>query len=337
MNDNWTSKNSPPELSDSDAELLSAYLDNMLDAPDRAALEARLATDAFLRGELAAMRQMLAWLKTMPQLKAPRNFTISETDVKPVVPKIVVMPRRNNWQLLSAAAAIFLVVLGFVAYLSNDQSSKDGNSEIAAAPSQQALDEAPSPLVASTSSAMLMPTLGNPPVAGGNNDSDGTSGSGGVPAEEQEAPVTGEMSELGRSAESDLGTDPEMNPVDSSGENVLQEATSTLVANGQAADSALAMPTGTAAEIMFYGTATMQATANAETVSEESMALTVQQDVAESTESMSVMVAPIAEEQEADDSSSANLASSATMSSSSLSIKDILRRVLQAVLDDIQH
>ena len=56
MNENWTSKNPPPELSDNDAELLSAYIDNMLDATEVAALEARLASDAFLRSELAAMR-----------------------------------------------------------------------------------------------------------------------------------------------------------------------------------------------------------------------------------------------------------------------------------------
>ena len=55
--------NQQPELSEHDAELLSAYIDEMLSVDEKSELEARLAKDAFLRSELAAMRQTLVWMK----------------------------------------------------------------------------------------------------------------------------------------------------------------------------------------------------------------------------------------------------------------------------------
>ena len=109
-------RNLPPELSDDDAELLSAYLDNMLTAAERETLEKRLDTDAFLRAELQAMRRTVSWLNQMPDLKAPRNFTLRAEDVaQDPPPNVVLMPRRNLW--LSAAVAAFVVVLFGVAFV----------------------------------------------------------------------------------------------------------------------------------------------------------------------------------------------------------------------------
>src|SRR5687767_11996929 len=103
-------RNLPPELSDADAELLSAYLDDMLTTAERETLEARLAVDAFLRAELAAIHRTVDWLNHMPALQAPRNFTISaEAVAQDPPPNVVMMPRRNLW--LSAAAAVVVVAL----------------------------------------------------------------------------------------------------------------------------------------------------------------------------------------------------------------------------------
>jgi anti-sigma factor RsiW len=94
--------------------LLSAYLDNMLTAAERETLEKRLDADAFLRSELQAMRQTVAWLNQMPPLQAPRNFTISADDVaQDPPPKVTLMPRRN-WWLSAAAAAVVIVIFGVV-------------------------------------------------------------------------------------------------------------------------------------------------------------------------------------------------------------------------------
>jgi hypothetical protein len=112
-------RNLPPELSDDDAELLSAYLDDMLTTAERETLEARLAADAFLRTELAAMRQTVDWLNHMPALQAPRNFTISaEAVAQDPPPNVVLMPRRNLW--LSAAAAVIVVALFGVVFIAGN-------------------------------------------------------------------------------------------------------------------------------------------------------------------------------------------------------------------------
>jgi hypothetical protein len=112
-------RNLPPELSDDDAELLSAYLDDMLTTAERETLEARLAVDAFLRAELAALRQTVDWLNHMPSLKAPRNFTISADAVaQDPPPNVVMMPRRNLW--LSAAAAVMVVALFGVVFIAGN-------------------------------------------------------------------------------------------------------------------------------------------------------------------------------------------------------------------------
>lgn len=115
--DNMTDKlnhNSQPELSEHDAELLSAYIDEMLSVDEERELEARLLKDAFLRDELAAMRQTVLWMNALPTLKAPRDFTISVEDValaeKASGRKVIPMQNRNTWYLASAAAIVIVIV-----------------------------------------------------------------------------------------------------------------------------------------------------------------------------------------------------------------------------------
>lgn len=130
-------RNIPPELSDNDAELLSAYIDDMLTAAERDVLEKRLGDDAFLRSELAAMRQTVLWLNQMPQLQAPRNFTISAEDVAQDPPSnVVVMPRRN-WWLSAAAAAVVVVIFGAV-FVASTLVTQNSNAEFA----NEAMDSA---------------------------------------------------------------------------------------------------------------------------------------------------------------------------------------------------
>ncbi|MDX2078999.1 MAG: hypothetical protein SFZ02_21380, partial [bacterium] len=69
-------------FSPEDLELLSAYLDNMLNEVERSALEIRLAQNEALRTELEALRATVALIKGLPTLKAPRNFTLTPAMVK---------------------------------------------------------------------------------------------------------------------------------------------------------------------------------------------------------------------------------------------------------------
>lgn len=73
-----------------DVEILSAYLDDQLPAKDRAALETRLAGDPELRSVYGQLSQSRALLRSLPQRRAPRNFTLSpqKAGVKPPLPKL---------------------------------------------------------------------------------------------------------------------------------------------------------------------------------------------------------------------------------------------------------
>jgi hypothetical protein len=154
-------RNLPPELSDDDAELLSAYLDNMLTAAEREALEKRLDSDAFLRVELQAMRRMVTWLNQMPDLKAPRNFTLSaEAIANEPPPNVVLLPRRNVW-LSAAAAAVVIVLFGVVFVLSTLRQNEPGQPLESAGDAAQGApqDEAEQVAGASSPTPMLTATV----------------------------------------------------------------------------------------------------------------------------------------------------------------------------------
>lgn len=122
-----------PTLTDHDYELLSAYLDGMLTAAERAALEARLQTEPLLKRELAALRRTVALVKGLPVLKAPRNFILDASMVAaPVVqasrrdprrdPRIILFPA---FSALAAAAAVIMMVFGVSLLLSETSSQQD--------------------------------------------------------------------------------------------------------------------------------------------------------------------------------------------------------------------
>ncbi|MCB9450323.1 MAG: hypothetical protein H6672_02730 [Anaerolineaceae bacterium] len=111
-------------LSDRDYELLSAYLDGVLVAADRAALEKRLAAEPALRAELDALQDTISLLNQLPTHRAPRDFTLT-----PAMIGSQTTSRRGRLSFLTsptfsavtAAAAMFLVVLG--AFLGMQQGS----------------------------------------------------------------------------------------------------------------------------------------------------------------------------------------------------------------------
>jgi hypothetical protein len=100
------------QVSEQDYELLSAYVDGMLTEDERLALERRLHSDADLLRELTALYLTLAMVKQLPTLTAPRNFTLPEAPTR-----WLVFPTTTTFSALSAAAATFLVAVGFLMLL----------------------------------------------------------------------------------------------------------------------------------------------------------------------------------------------------------------------------
>jgi anti-sigma factor RsiW len=100
-------------MNERDLELLSAYLDNALTADERSAVDARLLTDAALRRELDTLRETKLLIGGLPQLKAPRDFTLTAAMVgaRPRTLPVILSP----WvSALSAAAAVVITVLGLI-------------------------------------------------------------------------------------------------------------------------------------------------------------------------------------------------------------------------------
>ena len=105
-----------PEINERDAELLSAYTDDQLNAAEREQLEGRLQAEPQLRRELAELRQTVRLLQALPVLPAPRDFTL---DAATAAQARVLQARQRRWWLAaSSAAALLLVVVGLVVVLS---------------------------------------------------------------------------------------------------------------------------------------------------------------------------------------------------------------------------
>ena len=122
-------------------ELLSAYIDNELSDADRFALEARLHVDPALRAELDELRQVVALVKSMPMLRAPRNYTLdpaqfgnlatgnqapqTQSYTQPYQPprKNIIRPNFVSGILLAGAASVVIgvvVVLLLISQLNGD-------------------------------------------------------------------------------------------------------------------------------------------------------------------------------------------------------------------------
>ncbi|MBI5931173.1 MAG: hypothetical protein HY862_17825 [Chloroflexi bacterium] len=110
-------------ISPEDLMALSAFLDGALDPPERSSLERRLATEPLLRAELDSLRDTVSLVKSLPRLKAPRDFTLTPAmlahtngghSISPS-PKTVRLVQFNRWQMASLAtlaASILLVFIG---------------------------------------------------------------------------------------------------------------------------------------------------------------------------------------------------------------------------------
>ena len=64
-------------VSSRDFEILSAYLDGQLQGTARQRLEARLGQDVALREEYLDLQRMRSVLRSLPRVRAPRNFTLT--------------------------------------------------------------------------------------------------------------------------------------------------------------------------------------------------------------------------------------------------------------------
>jgi len=153
--------------------LLSAYLDNALNAKQKQQLEQRLLVEPALQAQIQHLNQTKILMQGLPRLRAPRNFTLT--------PEMVTLRRKKRQPAFSALrlatslAAVLLVVLFGVDFIlgggvmSNIQ--PDAVLEMEAA--QVASTENPEPLI-----------LWSQEGSGGGGDSEAFGLGGGQVAEE---------------------------------------------------------------------------------------------------------------------------------------------------------
>lgn len=94
------------KFTDNDYEVLSCYLDGQLNPRDRARLELRLQADPDLSVEMEGLRETRRILRSAPQRRAPRNFTLRPEFARSRKSEVAF----PAFRLASVLASILLVV-----------------------------------------------------------------------------------------------------------------------------------------------------------------------------------------------------------------------------------
>ncbi len=133
-------------ISRQDQEHVSAYLDGQLSAGEQARLEARLQVEPRLRQEVADLRATARSLRGLPQVRVPRNFTLSPEQARRYwsLPRFA-FPTLRLATAFATAAFAFVLVLDFNASGRPPQllsgAAPEQAREIAQAPSMDAAAE----------------------------------------------------------------------------------------------------------------------------------------------------------------------------------------------------
>jgi hypothetical protein len=105
------------QITSRDYELISAYLDNQLGSKDRIKLEERLKLEPELRKEMHEISKTRVLIRSLPRLRAPRNFYITEKDNLNVRAKPVgLLPNRRLSPALGIVSAIATILLALVIF-----------------------------------------------------------------------------------------------------------------------------------------------------------------------------------------------------------------------------
>lgn len=95
-------------LSSRDLELLSAYLDRQLPSQEQRRLEERLKLNPALQNALDELRRTRVMLRSLPKVRAPRNFTLTPAMI-PARRQQPYFGLSLNWAAVSVLATFFLV------------------------------------------------------------------------------------------------------------------------------------------------------------------------------------------------------------------------------------
>jgi hypothetical protein len=127
-----------------DQELLSAYLDGELTEREQQKLQARLVRDEHLRAALDDLREVVKLVHSLPQVKAPRSFTLDPAVYGHQPPQPWWRRLLNLGTILQlggalgTAAAAVLLVLAFTLGTGEEQATPRDQTAVGYAPAWQA-------------------------------------------------------------------------------------------------------------------------------------------------------------------------------------------------------
>lgn len=148
-----------PPLSEQDAILLNASLDEEITPAERLALEKRLAADPALRAELEALRGVKAAIQLLPRLRVPRNFTLDAAAYSRPI-------KKAWWEFGGLAPTLTAVGVIAVALVCGGLVLLQSPSMPAAAPLSARQAEEPALSVAVTEQAFSAPAAAVAPESG---------------------------------------------------------------------------------------------------------------------------------------------------------------------------
>jgi hypothetical protein len=102
-----------------DFDRLSAYLDKQLSPVEKAGLEARLEREPELKAALDDFRMTVRALRSLPAVKPPRNFTISQAQARAIAPPRRVFPALRLATALAAFVFVAVIVGDFATNLAS--------------------------------------------------------------------------------------------------------------------------------------------------------------------------------------------------------------------------
>lgn len=176
-------------LSQKQLTQISAYLDDSLTPLEKQRMEQELQRNLLFKQTFEELQYTRRILRSLPQKRAPRNFTLSASAVKAPVRRGWLQPAMG---FVSAAAALAVVVL-FVS-----TSLLPRMSAAKSAPSQEVALQAEAPVAASDSSRSIMEATPTPQIFLWNSGGYGMGGGGGTD-------VTGAATGMGGGAPEGFG------------------------------------------------------------------------------------------------------------------------------------
>ena len=175
----------PKVLPDEELERLSAYLDGWLSKEEASRLEARLEMDKELSRALHEIRHTAGLLRSVPQVKPPRSFTLT--------PQMVGKPTRS-WQYPILQLGTALATLAFLVVTGLSVLMRVG---VTAAPAMSLARDVSEEAAAPPAEQPRLESAGQAPAASGTAAAEGavppeSLGAGGAAAPEEETPFAGE-------------------------------------------------------------------------------------------------------------------------------------------------